>query len=93
MSVIVSKKIMGVLTHLWQEGFFSISGAAEPPGELTVWGVGLVDRVIGEQPHKKQQNQTEKNTGKHNLFESWVGFSPSHSLFMTDTLPTISGYS
>lgn len=40
MSAIASKKIMGVLTHLWRCGLFSISREAEFLGELTVWAVG-----------------------------------------------------
>lgn len=55
MSAIASKKIMGVLTHLWRCGLFSISREAESLGELTVRAVGMVDGVISEQPQKKRE--------------------------------------
>lgn len=50
MSAIASKKIMGVLTHLWQCGLLSIGKEAKPLRELTVGDIGLLDRVISEQP-------------------------------------------
>lgn len=88
MSVIASKKIMGVLAHLWQWALFSISREAEPLGELTVWGVGLADRVISEQP----QNIKHKNTRKQSFFKArcFLFFLfYFHFLFMTDIFSII----
>lgn len=72
MSAIASKKIMGVLTHLWRCGLFSISRKGESLGELTVRAVGMVDGVISEQPQKKKKNKIaflKKNKTEKHFFE------------------------
>lgn len=67
MSGIASKKIMDVLTHLWQCGLFSISRAAEPLWELR--GLSVSSLKIIKKRKEKNCLLTEKMKTEKHIFE------------------------